>query len=152
MVFTMEQMKLFISKVQSDNELRAKLDKLACQNPDVGKVIELAAEYGFSITEEDYIQAKEAAEKAAELPAKSGMLNESDLASVAGGNMGSRHDYKICSQYDRTHYNCVGFLSLSWCYYFIREPIEHGRWNERCIFRYFDNEVDFFDKIIKKNN
>ena len=140
MVFAMEQMNLFISKVQSDNELRAKLDALACQNPDVGKIIELASEYGFSITEEDYIQAR----KVAEQPAESGELSESDLDFVAGGATQNRYDPQICSQYQEAHYNCVGFFSSCWCDHFSKDKIRHGCWREKCAMGYFSYIVDIY--------
>ena len=49
----MEQIKLFIEKAKTENELMAKLDALGAKGAGADEVVVLAAEYGFTVTKED---------------------------------------------------------------------------------------------------
>ena len=103
-----QQMKAFIEKASSDSDLMAKLDELG-KCGDEGKIVALAAEYGFEITEED---CREAAEKAscAGCAMKTQQLTEEDLESVDGGFLGTdnQYDEKKCSQTTAPVSACYG--------------------------------------------
>jgi len=117
----MTQMQSFIEKVKNDKELMTKLDALGANGAEADKIIALAAEYGFNMTEEDFRRVVEAAEAQ---HMKTGELGEEDLDAVAGGNGGAtqnRWDPKVCNNYDRTHYYCVGFLASCWCDHYERK-------------------------------
>ena len=112
----MNQMQSFIEKAKTDKDLMTKLNALGASGASMDKVVALAAEHGFTISEEDCRMAVEtpcpsclhnSGEPAAE-------LSEEDLEAAAGG-YNSRHDPSICSQYKEVGYNCVGFLGLSHC-------------------------------------
>ena len=79
----MTQMQAFIEKAKNDKALMAKLDALGVAGAEPDKIIALAAEYGFTITAEDYRQAAKAAGEQ-----KTGELNEEDLEAAAGGEQG----------------------------------------------------------------
>ena len=138
----MDQMQAFIEKARNDKELMAKLDALgaggAGAEPD--KIVALAAEYGFSITEEDYRKANEQTGVR-----KTGELKEEDLEAVAGGATQNRYDPEICSKYTAVHYNCVGFLAWNWCDHYRREylpPVSSGpsaeRYQYTCVMGRYD--------------
>ena len=121
----MNQMQAFIEKAKNDKELMAKLDALGASGAGADKIVALAAEYGFAITEEDYRKAAEMAGTR-----KSGELKEEDLEAAAGGawektfGTENRYDPAVCSKYTEEHYNCVGFLSANWCDH--RRVVYHG--------------------------
>ena len=101
-----------------------------------GKVVALAAEYGFTITAEDYQQAVKATSAR-----KSGELKEEDLEAAAGGILTeNRYDPEVCSKYTETHYNCVGFLGMNWCDHYRRVHPENSRPTGRhtCVMGFFD--------------
>ena len=108
----MNQMQSFIEKVKTDTDLMTKLNALGASGASMDKVVALAAEHGFTVSEEDCRMATQTP-----CPHKKGELAEEELEAAAGGN-DSRHDHAICSQYKETHYNCVGFLGLSHCYHY----------------------------------
>jgi len=113
----MNQMQALLEKARNDKELMAKLDALGASGAGPDKIIALAAEYGFSITAEDYTNACESA-----MALKSGEISEVELDSVAGGDGATqnRWDPKVCNNYNRTHYNCVGFFKATWCDHYER--------------------------------
>ena len=104
----MEQMKAFIEKASSDSDLLAKLNELS-KCGEAGKIVALAAEYGFEITEED---CRKAAEKASCAGcAKTQQLTEEDLESVDGGFLGhtlNRYSAKLCGQVTAPVIDCHG--------------------------------------------
>jgi len=110
----MNQMQALLEKAKNDKELMAKMDALGAAGAGADKIVALAAEYGFSITEEDCRQAA-----ARSCPQKSGELAEEDLEAVAGGTQ-NRYDPTKCRQYKEASYDCVGFLSLVWCDHYRR--------------------------------
>ena len=86
----MEQLKAFLEKINTDNEIKAKLEALGekAKEPDV--FIPIAAEYGFKVTEED-IQAF-----AKNVLEHSEALNEDELETVAGGmQIGAKPHHSI---------------------------------------------------------
>ena len=119
----MNQMQAFIEKARHDKELMAKLDALGASGAGADKIIALAAEYGFTITAEDCRQAAEMAGAR-----KSGELNEEDLEAAAGGGTQNRWNPEVCNNYSRTHYNCVGFLTWSWCDHYRRKELPPERY------------------------
>jgi len=122
----MNQMQAFIEKAKSDNALMAKLDELGATGAGEEAVVALAAEYGYNITVEDYQSACESAGMT-----KSGVLSEEDLDVVSGGGTENRWDPKVCNNYFRTHYNCVGFLGWTWCDHYERTQRESYSRSER---------------------
>jgi len=77
----MEQLKAFLEKIDEDSELNAKFNELRMDNAGKDKVIALAAEYGFAITEEDLDNAK----KDFDNRIGGAQLSEEELEGVAGG-------------------------------------------------------------------
>ena len=139
----MNQMQAFIEKAKNDTDLMAKLNELGASGASMDKVVALAAEYGFTVSEEDCRKAAES--PCPSCPQKSGELSEEELEAAAGGNE-SRHDLAICSQYTETHYNCVGFLGLSHCSWY-KYTIHRDAWGmptsyeHYCIMGYFRYHV-----------
>ena len=133
----MNQMQAFIEKAKNDKALMAKLDALGASGAEADKIIALAAEHGFSITEAD---CREAA--AAQCQHKRGELAEEDLEAAAGGWTENRYDPAICSQYKLAHYNCVGFFKSVNCDHY-REETGTGRggivksWFKTCQMGYY---------------
>ena len=116
----MEQMQAFIEKAKNDKELMAKLDALGASGagPDKmpGEIVALAAEYGFSITEEDYRKANEQAGAQ-----KTGELKEEELEAAAGGGRptGNYYDPKTCDNVKTRQSFCQGFLLLIPCDHYV---------------------------------
>ena len=148
----MNQMQAFIEKAKNDKALMAKLNELGAADAGADKIVALAAEHGFSITEEDYRKAAEApcpqcshqSGKPAGEP--SAELSEEDLEAAAGGGDLSRHDPTVCSQYKEVGYYCVGFLSLSHCWHYTHTVQRDSLGvvtsdNYKCTLRYYDYEV-----------
>jgi len=106
----MEQMQAFIEKARNDSSLMAKLDELGTAGANAEEIVTLAAEYGFSITVDDYQKAHEAAGAM-----KNGELAEEELDSVAGGATQNRWDPKECGGITKVEYRCVGFLGFTYC-------------------------------------
>ena len=108
----MEKIKAFIEKAKTDSELAAKLEELAKQNADVGEVIALAAEHGFTLTQEDLGAAKcGGCQKPCE-------LSEDELDKVAGGQGGiwtiNHYNADICKNLTRIRPGyCDGFSGLA---------------------------------------
>ena len=100
----MNQMKAFIEKAKNDKELMAKLNALGASGAGADKIVALAAEYGFAITEEDYRQAAEMAGTR-----KAGELKEEDLEAAAGGATQNRYNPDVCGKYTKVEWECVGF-------------------------------------------
>ena len=68
-----ENLKKFLAEAEKNEELKAKLEALTDKDTAVEKVIEIAAEYGFTLMAEDFEQ-------------KNGEeLSADELESVAGG-------------------------------------------------------------------
>ena len=84
----MEQIQAFIEKAKNDSGLMAKLDELCASGAEPDKIIVLAAEHGFTFTEEDYRAAREQAGGR-----KSGELAEEDLEAAAGGSTYTQNRY-----------------------------------------------------------
>ena len=109
----MEQMKAFIEKAKNDKELMAKLDALGASGAGADKIVALAAEYGFAITEEDYRKASAQAGTR-----KAGELKEEELEAASGGQTNfteNRYDPNECVKFDKVQYRCVGFLAMCFC-------------------------------------
>ena len=68
-----ENLKKFLEEASENEELKAKLAALTDKETTVEKVIELAKEYGFTLTAEDF------------QPAEGAELSLDELDSVAGG-------------------------------------------------------------------
>ena len=129
----MNQMQEFIKKAKSDRSLMAKLDELGATGAGDEAVVALAAEYGFTVTVED---CREAAAKSC--PHRRGELAEEDLDVVSGGATQNRWDPKVCNNYNRTHYNCVGFYSATWCDHYSAKNLSHGKYHHVCSMGRFD--------------
>ena|GEM_PF-1223157 len=112
----MEQVKAFIEKATRDEQLAAKLEELTKQNAEVGEIIALAAEYGFTFTAEDLEAAKRNAGESRE-------LSEEELDNVAGGATYNYYDEDTCKGLtERKNGVCNGFLSVNIL------PCDHYRW------------------------
>ena len=130
----MRKMQAFIDKARTDSALMAKLDTLGTGEEVSEKVIAIAAEYGFAITEEDY---RQAAEQVGKL--KSGELAEEDLEAAAGGGpTQNRYDPERCSDLTQAAYECVGFLKLTWCDHFRETEIKKWHFRYACAMGCFD--------------
>ena len=133
----MNKMQAFIEQAKKDKDLMAKLDALGASGAGADKIIALAAEHGFTVTEEDCRQAAEA-----QCPHKKGELKEEDLEAAAGGATTNRYDPAVCSQYNDVHFNCVGFLELNWCDHYRRSVDDSSNWERRlyrkCMMGFFD--------------
>jgi len=68
-----ENLKTFLEEASKNEELKAKLAALTDKNTAVAKTVELAKEYGFALTAEDF------------QPADGAELSLDELDSVAGG-------------------------------------------------------------------
>ena len=101
----MSQIKEFIDKAMSDENLMAKLDELGINNTTNDEVIALAAEYGFTISKDDIESMKND-------KTESGELNEEDLEKVAGG-AGS-----YCNTMKRTCTNMINIVACIACLIF----------------------------------
>ena len=132
----MNQLQAFIEKARSDSALMAKIDTLGVSDAEPDKVAALAAEYGFSVTEEDCRKAAETA-----CPHRAGELAEEELDAVAGGATENRYDPGVCSQYKEAHYNCVGFLGLFWCDHYSEITVSSSLRRIKCNMGQFEYEV-----------
>ncbi|MCL2003100.1 MAG: Nif11-like leader peptide family RiPP precursor [Oscillospiraceae bacterium] len=133
----MNQMQAFIEKARSDKDLMARLDALGASGAEMEKVVALAAEYGFTVTEEDCRQAAARA-----CPHKAGKLAEEDLEAVAGAfGTENRYDPAVCGQYTRVHFNCVGFLGGHWCDHYVQKTIKSGHCRYKCNMGYYEYEL-----------
>ena len=93
----MEQIKLFLENAQSDNELAAKLEEMRVNDAGVEEIVALAAEYGFTITKEEFEQS----------PKVSGEINEEQLEDIAGGRTnGSNCWFKSHGTENNGRYGC----------------------------------------------
>jgi len=81
----MEQLNAFMEKAKSDNELTEKLNTLAEKGAGADEYIKIAAEYDFTITEDDFEKANKANE-----------LSEEQLEDVAGGDDGGWVRHSCC--------------------------------------------------------
>ena len=126
MVCIMEQMQAFIEKARNDKDLMAKLDELGAAGASAEEIVALAAEYGFSIMAEEYWAACVAA---GTRKCKNGELAEEELEVVAGGGTQNRYDPKVCCNYTKVEYRCVGFLAMTYCdhyrIHYRRHAIDH---------------------------
>ena len=102
------------------------------------KIVALAAEYGFTITAEDYRQAVKAAEAR---QVKAGELGEEDLEAVAGGWSENRYNPVECAKRDKANYLCEGLLGLLWCDHFAQDTVGTNRLRIKCAMGYFDYEI-----------
>jgi len=135
----MNQMQAFIEKAKSDSSLLAKLNEL-----DAEGIVALAAEHGYNITVEDY---REAYESAGAM--KIGELAEEDLDVVSGGGGATQNRWnpEVCNNYNRTHYNCVGFLGLTWCDHYERTEQRLGGHRHVCKMGSFDYIADAYGDV-----
>ena len=109
----MDQLKAFLEKVKSDENLMAKFDELG-EKVKEDEVITLASEYGFTVTKEDIENAKNRT-------STSGELKEEELEEVAGGAASkNRFFHNRCMNHGRTMLECVGILDLLWCDHYSR--------------------------------
>jgi len=83
----MEQLKAFLEKAGTDNDLSAKLEALGEDTKHSEKLIAIAAEHGFTVTQEEIEEAKSAKPK--------GQLSEEELETVAGGTGGEEQSEGI---------------------------------------------------------
>ena len=97
----MEQLNAFIEKIESDNELKAKLEALYEKAEQPEEIIAVAAQSGFNITA-DEITAFRNSSTSAE-------LTEEDLGVVSGGNSKNRYD-STCKNMTKIKSDCVGFF------------------------------------------
>ena len=117
----MEQIKAFIEKANTNSELMTKLDALGAKNVGAEDFIALAAEYGFTFTEQEYEQAK------THTRAKTGELSEEDLDAVSGGGTENRYNEERCREYKyskRCEMGNEGIWERFWC---INRPCDHYR-------------------------
>ena len=130
----MNQMQSFIEKAKNDKALMAKLDALGANGAEADKIVALAAEYGFTITEADYRAAREQAGVQ-----KSGELKEEDLEAVAGGSpTQNRWDPVRCGQATRTIYECVGFIKSVYCDHYKVVVLAPPTYQHTCMMGRFD--------------
>jgi len=131
----MEQIKLFIEKAKSDSKLMTKLDALGKSGAGAEEVIALAAEYGFTVTVQEYEQAAKCGGNCVHC----GELSEADLDAVSGG-VGAitqnRYDPNVCPNLSRTRYECVGFWSLVWCDHLRHTKTEKRDYRDIVMYRY----------------
>ena len=115
----MSQMRAFIEKAENDSGLMDKLNKLGASGAGPDKVVALAAEYGFSITAEDFLKAMET------VCPQAGKLTEEDLEAVAGGNGGlptrNRWDPDECKKIKTCAMRCFGMGYLQCDHYSISD-------------------------------
>ena len=108
----MEQIKVFIEKIGSDNELKAKVEALGEKAENTDEIITLAAQNGFTITADEITAFKNGN--------TFGELTEEDLGAVSGGNSKNRYD-STCKNMTKIKSDCVGFLWLRWCDHYRKE-------------------------------
>jgi len=133
----MDNVKAFINKAKENETLMAKLDALGERDAGVDEITALAAENGFTITAGEIEEYKSGVLADRE---KHGKLSEEELASVAGGGLPTENRYnpKICSQYSKVHYYCVGFLQLCHCDHFRCSTSSNGyREDLECVMGYY---------------
>jgi predicted ribosomally synthesized peptide with nif11-like leader len=131
----MEQIKLFIEKAKSDSALMAKLNALDAKNAGANEVIALAAEYGFSVTNEDVEVARR------QNCPHHGELSEKDLDAVSGGITQNRHNSDYCRNLDRPLSYCKSYQMLfipSWCDHYREDSLGNGRYHYACAMGAFD--------------
>jgi len=87
----MEQLKAFIEKVESDNELKAKIEALDEKAEQPDEIIVLAAKYGFTVTAEDIEQLK----SNTATKNSGGELTGEQLENIAGGGTSAGKKY-VC--------------------------------------------------------
>ena len=89
-----ENLKKFLEEASKNEELKAKLEALTDKNTAVEKAIEIAKEYGFNLTAEDF------------QPTDGAKLSLDELDQVAGGRGG----YCYCTNPGSGDDDC-GFMS-----------------------------------------
>ena len=134
----MNQMQALLEKARNDKALMAKLNELGAGGAAPGKIVALAAEYGFTLTPEDCQSAT------GQMGArKTGELKEEDLEAAAGGIFGqteNRYDPKICDNTIKVLYECVGFLGHFWCDHYKEGKTGSGRPYVKCNMGKYDYE------------
>ena len=117
----MEQLNAFIEKIESDNELEAKIKALGEKANQPDEIIALAAEYGFTVTTDDIEQLKNCAGCSGMNGAgKNGELSEEALEAVAGGGRTKNRYSSDCDNTTRLRDECKGYHILGgflmpWC-------------------------------------
>ena len=119
----MDQLKQFIERIDTDDELSEKMEELSMGDSGDEKIIALAADYGFNITADELKQQRSSTVNLQE----SGKLSEEDLDNVVGGFMTNRWDSNACAKWGRVRFKCLGFFSLFHCSNYSREKLSHGR-------------------------
>ena len=118
----MEQINLFMEKVQADEELAAKLKEMQANNATVDEFIALAAEHGFTVTKEEVEQP----------PRKvSRELSEEELTDAAGGSRGGVCHFRSDGEglTPRGGYGCTNHIK---CHFFKEKCFCYGKPN--CVY------------------
>jgi len=141
----MEQLKAFLEKARTDEELSEKIEALGekAGNPD--EIITLAAECGFTITAEEIEQLKSGNVNRT----GSSEIAEEDLETIAGGNSKNRYDPNTCKNMTKIKDDCRGFLGLKWCDHYRQEAISYDQygpiaWKHECVMDAFPNYKSYF--------
>ena len=120
----MEQLKAFIEKVNSDKELKQRIETLGAGDTDNDEIAALAAEYGFNVTAEDIEQFKQFSCSGCN------ELGEDQLENIAGGwdyyfYTENRWDSAICNSINIVNKRCQrdGLFSRK-CDHYWRDKID----------------------------
>ena len=62
---------------------------------------------------------------------KNVQLNEDDLEAATGGATQNRFNAAECSKHNDVHYNCVGFLSATWCDHYRKTVDDSSEWETK---------------------
>ena len=69
-------------------------------------------------------------------------LTEEELLAVTGGATKNRFDKAECSKHSDVHFNCVGFMSLTWCDHYRKWVDNKSEWETKihrwCTMGFFD--------------
>jgi len=147
----MSQLQQFIVNIGIDKKLFEKTEKLLMGEAPDKEIVALAAEYGFSITAEELELSRK--------PYNAGLhrgyfeVSEESLEAVVGGvtlPKENRHNPAICSQYNKTHDYCLGFLGMFWCEHYrsdsigLRDNTNREILQKKCVMGYFDYEDEVY--------
>jgi len=120
----MEQLNAFIEKIESDNELMAKVKALGEKANQPDEIIALAAEYGFTVTTDDIEQLKNCAGcNGMNGVGKNRELSEEALETVAGGGRTVNRYTSDCEinkgfRDECKGYHILGGFLMPWCDHF----------------------------------
>lgn len=85
-----DQLRAFLEKISSDEELKSKVKKIPEGPEGVGPLIELGKEWGYEFSEQDLVAAMKAKVDSGEIP-------QEDLDAVSGGGMFSGITKVLCT-------------------------------------------------------